>query len=827
MKIHKRIISLIIIVTMLLGPTQICLASDNPPGSVFLEQVLKTHKYLDTYYLKKGGTPYKCYVDNSDKSRLYLNQTTNEFVVDEQTLRSLEMIYLVNERTGDIFNDYKLREDIATTRNKIVENSDNIKTALGTKILGEKMGGVFGQYASFKLGDDKIIDELLTVFGTAASNMADVEKSIKELINHIIVDSLDRSAGALDEALYYYNQYNSDELKCYENIEKIVVNYDFSAVTFKSSWNYAVKLGLPQNFFENVSSLGYQFASSFFDNSIGFLTKSNTLDILNSVNTITDKTKALKEFQDKNFTITNTDVSNIRDIALFTYNEKVDDRLDKFINMIGDYDSNFLEFYSTIKDEKYKLMEDMARTGYKSVNKQFGALKSYTLSDWAEGSANKLKDIGILNDNTLYPYGRTLTREDFCKLLYSVYRYYFPNKAISYKDSFIDTDNPSVLKLNSLGIIDGTSANKFSPNVAITREEVCAVIGRLLTLIPYKGSELGSISFKDSDNISSWAIDYVQKVSSLGIMTGSDGYFNPKNSMTFEEAVVVCNRLFNGTIDPELEKYVPSYAVDHQFTYLNIKGDSTKEAVLSWNNGGYSGWQKYGTCSEIMMFEKIDGKWKKFYKYTDKGDKLLNNTYLGYINVNNYSAPVFINYGEGYSYHYQSLNLLAYDSNENTVKENVAMLAQMIKINDDAKNLPQTVIANNKKLNINTTNNLITVNEGQQTETFYWDGTKLNVKIVLDQSTKNADLTLTMSDGIKSDDYYSGVRTPIQVHVGETIYFKQSDTGLSFNFLVSSNDQNNLFQWLDSKWYSLKILKAGTFTIWAKNYDRHFIFEAK
>lgn len=54
-------------------------------------------------------------------------------------------------------------------------------------------------------------------------------------------------------------------------------------------------------------------------------------------------------------------------------------------------------------------------------------------------------------------------------------------------------------------------------------------------------------SFADGANISVWARDSVNFVASRGIMKGKPNEFDPKNTISIQESVVVCYR-YLGTV---------------------------------------------------------------------------------------------------------------------------------------------------------------------------------------------------------------------------------------------------------------------------------------
>lgn len=62
----------------------------------------------------------------------------------------------------------------------------------------------------------------------------------------------------------------------------------------------------------------------------------------------------------------------------------------------------------------------------------------------------------------------------------------------------------------------------------------------------YNSEDFNIMAYSDANNISDWAKDSVEKVTSLGIMEGDgSGNFNPKNYITREEIAVVISKLID------------------------------------------------------------------------------------------------------------------------------------------------------------------------------------------------------------------------------------------------------------------------------------------
>lgn len=95
------------------------------------------------------------------------------------------------------------------------------------------------------------------------------------------------------------------------------------------------------------------------------------------------------------------------------------------------------------------------------------------------------------------------------------------------------------------GIVEGKGSGKFDPDGYVTREEMCTIIDRY---VKSAGIELkaqsGSVSFKDSSSISSWASGEVQNCVKYGLVTGyPDGTFQPKATVTRAQVAAVIYRL--------------------------------------------------------------------------------------------------------------------------------------------------------------------------------------------------------------------------------------------------------------------------------------------
>lgn len=92
------------------------------------------------------------------------------------------------------------------------------------------------------------------------------------------------------------------------------------------------------------------------------------------------------------------------------------------------------------------------------------------------------------------------------------------------------------------GYIAGTGNNKFEPNTPITREQIAVILRNYMEAEDIKLDAAADVvdSFKDASKISSWAVDAVDKIRTLGLMSGDEkGNFNPTDDLSRAEAASV------------------------------------------------------------------------------------------------------------------------------------------------------------------------------------------------------------------------------------------------------------------------------------------------
>ena len=165
---------------------------------------------------------------------------------------------------------------------------------------------------------------------------------------------------------------------------------------------------------------------------------------------------------------------------------------------------------------------------------------------WYESAVDYCTDKGYFNGTSTDRFSPTLelTREQFTTVLFNFAGYSSDNW--QGKTGYADTETnswyaPSVKWARILGVTSGAGNGCFGVGMAITREQFCTL------LMNYAGSLGMDISGRayifgniDANQISSWAIDGMSWAVYEGIMTGTSGNtLSPKGITTRAEAVML------------------------------------------------------------------------------------------------------------------------------------------------------------------------------------------------------------------------------------------------------------------------------------------------
>ncbi len=169
-------------------------------------------------------------------------------------------------------------------------------------------------------------------------------------------------------------------------------------------------------------------------------------------------------------------------------------------------------------------------------------------STWAEPEIKKAIQYALTTNKILNNFQKSITREEFCEIAVKLYESLSGQTAAPISPNpFKDTVNSEILKANRLGIVFGTSSDTFSPTSPVTRQEISVMLLRTMKVaqpgLDY--SVTGSSAFADQQQISSWALDAIRYMNSIGIMKGTgNNNVSPLGNTSREQGIALVLRTY-------------------------------------------------------------------------------------------------------------------------------------------------------------------------------------------------------------------------------------------------------------------------------------------
>lgn len=172
--------------------------------------------------------------------------------------------------------------------------------------------------------------------------------------------------------------------------------------------------------------------------------------------------------------------------------------------------------------------------------------------EWAATEVRGAHDYDLIKKHLTSDYRGAITRQDFCSLVKAVIEEAYKKdidaviKEFGKSDisvPFTDTTNEDVSAMYRLGIISGTSETTFSPFANIKREEAAKIMCGLAKTLG-EDTTAPKSSFADNEKVSGWARDSVNFVAHKGIMSGKPEGFDPLNTISIQESILICYRYF-------------------------------------------------------------------------------------------------------------------------------------------------------------------------------------------------------------------------------------------------------------------------------------------
>ncbi|KRF10089.1 hypothetical protein ASG89_00675 [Paenibacillus sp. Soil766] len=221
------------------------------------------------------------------------------------------------------------------------------------------------------------------------------------------------------------------------------------------------------------------------------------------------------------------------ELALYWYNEengtwvKLDDiKIDREKGTVSGSVTHFTKF-AVLAAEK-------------SASVQLPALIDIK-GHWAEAGIQELVKAGVIDgyqDGTFQP-DSTITRAEFVSMIVRALQL---NAAggTDFADTGSHWAKDAIATTSALGIVDGYEDGTFGPDNNITREQMAVILVRASHL----ASANGVLEYKDSGDVSAWALGPLAALTTKGVLNGyQDGMLKPKAFSTRGEAAVIIIRI--------------------------------------------------------------------------------------------------------------------------------------------------------------------------------------------------------------------------------------------------------------------------------------------
>ncbi|MBQ7975746.1 MAG: S-layer homology domain-containing protein, partial [Clostridia bacterium] len=191
------------------------------------------------------------------------------------------------------------------------------------------------------------------------------------------------------------------------------------------------------------------------------------------------------------------------------------------------------------------------------INNSGNFIGNYDNSYWGKGFCDVINVLGQSPDGDALHPDEFITRGSFASMINRLFGY-----GISGKASFADLDETNLYygdcaTAQAVGYLTGDENGRVTADELISREQAMIILARIsqADMGPYE------VVFKDEDKISFWAKDYVDIMSSNGIVSGFEGYLKPTNNITVAEASALIIKTFKWMHTDE-EIFVPSEGSD-------------------------------------------------------------------------------------------------------------------------------------------------------------------------------------------------------------------------------------------------------------------------
>lgn len=126
-----------------------------------------------------------------------------------------------------------------------------------------------------------------------------------------------------------------------------------------------------------------------------------------------------------------------------------------------------------------------------------------------------------------------------------------PAQAARFTDTVGHPASAAIDQFARLKIVEGVGGGRFSPDRSINRAEMCAILDRIFTY-----GETAENTFPDLDE-GAWYAGYMLRANAAGVILGDPVGIRPRDTIRWDEALVMIGRAFGLEERPEVELPVP------------------------------------------------------------------------------------------------------------------------------------------------------------------------------------------------------------------------------------------------------------------------------
>lgn len=183
------------------------------------------------------------------------------------------------------------------------------------------------------------------------------------------------------------------------------------------------------------------------------------------------------------------------------------------------------------------------------VNQKGDFIGNYDETYWGKSFCDVMNTLGQPPAGEALSPDEFITRGNFAAMINRLFGY-----SISSRKEFEDLDENSIYYSDcsvaqAAGYMTGDENGMVKADDFISREQAMIILARI------SKADMGkkNVVFKDSDQISFWAKDYVDIMTTNGIVSGFDGYLNPTDSITVAEATALLIKTFKWMHEGEIK----------------------------------------------------------------------------------------------------------------------------------------------------------------------------------------------------------------------------------------------------------------------------------